>query len=86
MVPVPSSFSTSMLPPLAQTNFLHIDNPNPCPCALVVKKGSKIFGNICFLPFGKILLKSSTIIVHLFLERLVVETAIFVPKVVARYL
>ena len=44
MVPVPSSLSTSMLPPLAPTNFLHIDNPNPCPCAFVAKKGSKIFG------------------------------------------
>ena len=40
-LPLPSSVSTSMVPPLASTRFLLVANPNPMPQALVVNNGSK---------------------------------------------
>ena len=47
---------------------------------------SMFFGNVCFLPFGKVLLKTFTTIFHLFLEGFVIETAIGFPKVPGRHL
>ena len=46
-VPRPSSLEASMVPPAAETMPWQMDNPSPVPMLrdLVVKNGSKIWGN-----------------------------------------